>query len=69
MEDNEEEEDDDNYPMFAEYGDTQKGVVFHQKAMKTMKQKIKRHQMSLLMMILVGPLLMQGENVKLKRKG
>ena len=40
-----------------------------QKAMKTMKHKIKRHQMSLLMMILAGPLLMQRENVKLKRKG
>ena len=68
MEDNEEEEDDDSYPMFPDYGDIAKGVVFHQKAMKTMKQKIKRHQMSLLM-ILVGLLLMQGETVKLKRKG
>ena len=35
MEDNEEEENDDNYPMFPEYGDTARG-----------KMKMKRHQMS-----------------------
>jgi hypothetical protein len=56
MEDNE-EQDDDNYPMFPEYS-----------FIATGKQKIKSHQMSPLMM-LVWPLLMQRETTKLKRKG
>ena len=32
MEDNEEEEDDDNYPMFPEYGDTATGEAENQEA-------------------------------------
>ena len=56
MEDNEEEEDDENYPRFPGYDGTTKG-----------KRK-KRHHMSPLM-ILVGPLLMQRETMKVKRRG
>jgi hypothetical protein len=56
-ENGEEEEDDDTYHMFPEYGDTE-----------MWKQKIRRHQM-IPLMILVGPLLMQREIVKLKRRG
>ena len=62
MEENEEEEDDDNYPGFPEYDGTTMG-----KRMKKKKLK-KRHQMSPLM-ILVGPLLMQRETAKVKRRG
>ena len=51
MGENEEEEDDDNYPMFPEYGDTARG-----------KLKMKRHQMSpCVIMIFVGSLLMHIE--------
>ena len=32
MEDNEEEEDDDNYPMFPEYGDTTRGEAEDEEA-------------------------------------
>ena len=54
MEDNKEEEDDDNYPMFPEYSDTATGEL-----------KIKRHQMCP-MMIFAGSLLMHREDAKVK---
>jgi hypothetical protein len=57
MEDNEEEEDDDMYP---EYGDTAMGKL---KLKGQEKLKMKRHQMSL-MMIFVGPSLMHTEKQK-----
>jgi hypothetical protein len=57
MEDNEEEEDDDMYP---EYGDT---ATEEAKAEGQEKLKMKRHQMSL-MMIFVGLLLMHTEKQK-----
>ena len=62
MEDNKEEENDDNYPMFPEYGDT---------TMEDNKEKEggeEGHQRSPLM-ILVRPLLMHGETAKHKRRG
>ena len=62
MEDNEEEEDDDNYPMFTEeYGDT---------AMEYNEEEGGEepgHQMSPLM-FLVGSFLMQSKNVIQKRR-
>jgi hypothetical protein len=57
MEDNEEEEDDDMYP---EYGDTATGET---EAEGTGELKIKRHQMSLLM-IFVGPSFMHTDKQK-----
>ncbi|KAK1660804.1 hypothetical protein QYE76_048963 [Lolium multiflorum] len=62
MEDNdEEEEDDDGYPNFPEYDDTAEGNEDNEVEDQEAPDE--------LMMILAGPLLMQGENVKLKRKG
>ncbi|KAK1647165.1 hypothetical protein QYE76_064970 [Lolium multiflorum] len=61
MEDNkEEEEDDDGYPNFPEYDDTGEGNEDNE-------VEDQEAQMSLLMMILVGPL-MQGENVTEKER-
>jgi len=60
MEDNEEEEDDDNYPRFSEYGDTFMGKL---------KGKLKKRHMMSPLMILVGPLLMHGETAEVKRRG
>jgi hypothetical protein len=58
MEDGEEEENDDNYPMFPEYGDTAVEIV-------KKKEVMNGHQLSLLM-ILVGSFLMQIETAKKK---
>jgi hypothetical protein len=57
MEDNEEEEDDD---IYLKYGDTAIGKL---KMKRQGKLKMKRHQMSLLM-IFIGPLLMHIEKQK-----
>jgi hypothetical protein len=57
MEDNKEEENDDMYP---EYDDTAMGEAEDD---ETRKLKMKRHQMSMLM-IFVGPSLMHTEKHK-----
>jgi hypothetical protein len=64
MENNEEEEDDDNYPEFPEYGDTFMGEA---EGGAEGEAEGEAHDEPL--MILVGPLLMHGENAKLIRRG
>jgi hypothetical protein len=60
MEDNKEEEDDDNYPEFPEYGDTFMGEAEGEAEGEAHDEPL---------MILVRPLLMHGENAKLIRRG
>ena len=57
MEDNEEEEDGDNYPL--EYGDTFTGEAEGEAEEEAHGP----------LMILVGPLLMHGETAEVKRRG
>ena len=61
MEDNEEEEDDDNYPMFPEYGDTEMDQDNEEEGGDE-----DGHPMSLLM-IFIGSFLTQSETAKQKR--
>jgi hypothetical protein len=68
MEDNEEEEDDDNYLDFPEYGDTFMGEAEGgAEGGSAGEAEGEAHDDPL--MILVGPLLMHGENAKLIRRG